>query len=79
MQHSGLVARIHVHFRQGRRRVTIRGRLVAADLKRLEQACGPALEEREMSLDVCVRDASTIDEPARLFLNSLVKRGAVVT
>lgn len=59
--------------------MTIRGRLGASDLKRLEQACGPTLEERQLPLDVCTRNASTIDEPARLFLDSLAKRGAVVT
>ncbi len=65
--------------RHGRWRVTIRGPLTAADLKRLERACGPALEHREMPLEVRVIDMGAADEASRLFLEGLVRRGAVIT
>jgi hypothetical protein len=73
------VASIRVRVRDGRRRVTVRGQLAAADLRRLERACGPALEQREVALEVEVDDVSTIDETSQLFLAQLVRRGAVLT
>jgi hypothetical protein len=73
------VASIRARVVQGKRRVTVKGRLVAADLRRLERACGPALEQRELSLEVRFVEAEVGDEPARLFLQNLAKRGADFT
>jgi hypothetical protein len=50
----------------------------AEDLRRLEPACGPALEQRDTALEVDV-DVSGIGETSRLFLVRLVGRGAVLT
>jgi hypothetical protein len=73
------VARIRVRLRDGRRRVIVRGELSAADLRRLERACGPALEQRDVALHVELGGVSAIDETSRLFLERLSKRGAVLT
>lgn len=59
--------------------MTVRGALSAADLRRLELACGPALEQRQAHLEIRIRHASIVDEPSRLFLKSLVRRGALLT
>lgn len=72
------MANISVRIHEGKRRVTVRGHLVAADLRRLERACGSALEHRELPLELRVRDISQMDEVCRLFLASLERRGAVV-
>lgn len=73
------VASIRVREVSGRRRVIVRGPLAAGDLRRLERACGPALEHRTAHLEVRIRDASVADESSRLFLEGLVRRGAVLT
>ncbi|MEZ5292325.1 MAG: hypothetical protein R2745_14690 [Vicinamibacterales bacterium] len=72
------VARIQVRVIDGRHHVTVVGPLVAADLRRLERACGPALEHRQPPLEIRV-ESETLDEPSRVFLDSLARRGAVVT
>jgi hypothetical protein len=72
------VASIRVRVRDGKRRVTISGRLSAADLRRLERACGSALEHEEIPLEIRIRDAVAVDDVSRLFLNRLLKRGAVL-
>jgi hypothetical protein len=74
----GTVASIRVRVRGGKRRVTISGRLSAADLRRLERACGSALEHEEIPLEIRIRDAVAVDDVSRLFLNRLLKRGAVL-
>jgi hypothetical protein len=74
----GTVASIRVRVRGGKRRVTISGRLAAADLRRLERACGSALEHEEIPLEIRIRDAVAVDDVSRLFLNRLLKRGAVL-
>jgi hypothetical protein len=56
----------------------VRGLLAATDLRRLEQACGPALEHRELRLEVRLMDARIGDESTRLFLENLARRGAIV-
>jgi len=71
------MASIRVSVHHGRRRVTVRGQLVAADLRRLESACGPALEYRELPLEIRLRDTG-MDEASRQFLDRLVKRGAIL-
>jgi hypothetical protein len=74
----GTVASIRVRVRGGKRRVTISGRLSATDLRRLERACGSALEHEEIPLEIRIRDAVAVDDVSRLFLNRLLKRGAVL-
>jgi len=73
------VASIRVSVRQGRRCVIIRGSLTATDLGRLERACGPALEQRDLALDIALVSPWQTDEAAKLFLQGLVRRGAVLT
>ncbi len=72
------VATIQVRVNQGTRRVTIRGPLAARDLRRLEQMCGPALEDREIRLEVRLLNVSEMDETSRLFITGLVRRGAAL-
>ncbi|MGE0123747.1 MAG: hypothetical protein AB7U25_12480 [Vicinamibacterales bacterium] len=57
----------------------VTGQLAAADLRRLEHLCGPALEQRHLPLELDLSGVSTMDEPARLFLDHLARRGAVVS
>jgi hypothetical protein len=71
------VARITVRSTAGRYCVTVSGQLRGRDLRRLEHACGPALEHRDPPLTVTLA-AGGIDEPARAYLERLVNRGAVV-
>jgi hypothetical protein len=59
-------------------RVRIVGRLGAADLRRLETACGPALEKRKLALELNLRKVSAVDESATEFLRQLRARGATV-
>lgn len=77
MQERSAVATISVRVGKEKRIVTVRGRLVAADLRRLERACGPALEHRELALELRLADRADMDDAARLFLGGLVRRGAV--
>jgi hypothetical protein len=64
---------------QGKSLVVVRGRLQAKDLRRLERACGRALEQRDLALEVRLTDAEVGDEPSRLFLQHLMRRGARIT
>ena len=59
--------------------MSVSGPLRAADLRELERACGPALEQRDVALDVVAREVSAFDEASRLFLVGLTRRGASVT
>jgi len=72
------VANLRARVRDGRLRVTVTGRLVAGDLRRLEHVCGPALEQRQLPLEVDLAGMSAMDEPARVFLERLARRGALV-
>lgn len=56
----------------------IAGHLSAADLRRLERMCAPALEHYPTPLDLLVDRVTGLDEPARLFLVRLAERGAVL-
>lgn len=58
--------------------VTVRGRLVAADLQRLERACGPALEHRDLHLVIVFREATIGDAASRAYVDRLLARGAVL-
>jgi hypothetical protein len=73
------VARISSVSNRGRYRVSIRGPLGVRDLGRLERLCGKALEMRELPLDIELSAVSDLDDAARLFLQRLVARGAVIS
>jgi hypothetical protein len=72
------VARITVRSTHGRYCVTVSGQLRGRDLRRLEHACGPALERRDPPLTVTLASPDSVDEPARAYLERLITRGAVV-
>ena len=72
------MARMWVKSKEGRFSVTIRGRLCGRDLRRLEHACGPALEQRLPPLTVRVAPNSDVDDCARRYLRHLAMRGAVL-
>jgi hypothetical protein len=59
-------------------RVRIEGRLGAADLRRLEAACGPALEKKRLALELNLRKVSALDDSAAEFLAQLRERGATL-
>ena len=73
-----LLAKIRVQSRDCRYRVTLVGRLGAVDLRRLERACGRALEEARPPLTIELRRVTAIDTAARSFLDRLAARGVVV-
>lgn len=56
--------------------VTVSGHLRAADLRRLERACGPALEQRYVALQLDLTAVTGSDPVANAFLGRLVERGA---
>lgn len=72
------MVRISVVERAAGRTITIHGRLAAAHLKRLERACGPALEQRQLQLEIVLRDGEVQDPAARAYLDRLRQRGAAV-
>ena len=57
-------------------RVRIAGRLCATDLRRLERACGPALERHNVALAINVSAVTAMDAAANAFVERLVERGA---
>jgi hypothetical protein len=59
-------------------RITLRGRVRAGDLRRLESACGHALEQRPVPLQLDVAGVRSIDSAARSYLDRLCARGARV-
>jgi hypothetical protein len=63
---------------EGRYNVVVTGRLGGRDLRRLERACGPALEHQHPPLTVRLATIESIDAPARAFLDRLVGLGAVL-
>ena len=75
---EAIVARISVKSDDARSRVTVSGPLQARDLRRLERACGPALEKKQMALELRLRGVEQMDAAARAFLNRLVDRGASI-
>jgi hypothetical protein len=62
-----------------RYRIAVSGDLCAADLRRLERACAPALEHRQVPLELRVDRVRSVDEPARAFLERLIERGAALS
>ena len=63
---------------RGRWRIAVRGELRAADLRRLERACAPALEQFPVPLDIEVDTLQAVDEPSRRFVACLLHRGAAL-
>lgn len=59
-------------------RVIVAGRLMAADLRRLEHACSSALTARFTSLELDLRCVTQTDDAAGALIARLVARGAVV-
>jgi hypothetical protein len=57
-------------------RVAIRGRISARDLSRLEHACGRALEERDIPVELRLGGATAVDAAAAAYLARLRARGA---
>jgi hypothetical protein len=57
-------------------RVTLKGRLSAGDLKRLERACGPALQRKVVPLELDVHHVTKLDAAAQAYLERLRARGA---
>jgi len=72
------MARISVVQTVGTYRVTLEGRLMAADLQRLEQACRHALEHKLMPLELNLDRVSAVDAAARFYLEQLRARGAAI-
>lgn len=72
------MARIWMTSVEGRYLVTMSGHLSARDLRRLEQMCGPALEQPTLPLTLRLKGAVSIDPPARAYLHRLIDRGAVL-
>jgi hypothetical protein len=70
------VARIRVTANNRRYHVTMSGRLSASDLRRLERACGPALEQEKLDVTLTLTSGSSMDDSARAFVKRLVDRGA---
>ena len=57
-------------------RIALKGRLAAADLQRLERACGSALQQKLVPLELDLRKVSSIDDSAQAYLDRLRARGA---
>lgn len=72
------MATIHRTVNSDHHYVSVRGPLESGDVRRLERACGPALECRRLRLTVDLDEAS-VSPPARAFLRCLVERGARLT
>jgi hypothetical protein len=59
--------------------VVVTGRLAAADMGRLEQACAPALVSETLNLRIDLRAVTYTDGTALAVLQRLAARGAVLT
>lgn len=70
------MARISVKTIGAWSQVTVTGTLLARDLRRLERACGPALERKDVALELRIGGVSRMDRAARAFLDRLRDRGA---
>ena len=72
------MARMRVTSAEGRYHVTVTGSLGGRDLRRLERACGPALEQRLPPVTIRLSARAVIDGSARAYLERLMRRGALV-
>jgi hypothetical protein len=59
-------------------RIRLRGRLTAGDLKRLERACGLALQQKLVPLELDIGNVTAVDDTAQAYLNRLLARGASI-
>jgi hypothetical protein len=57
-------------------RITLKGQLSAGDLKRLETACGSALQQKRVPLELDIQRVISIDDTADAYLDRLRARGA---
>jgi anti-anti-sigma regulatory factor len=73
------MARIRIVQRAAGLLVVLRGRLTAADMGRLEQACAPALVSDPLQLEIDLRHVTHTDSTAAAVLERMVARGAVLT
>lgn len=71
------MASMSVKSADGRYVVTVTGQLRGRDLRRLERACGPALEHQHAPLTVELA-GPVVDAPAKRYLERLADRGAIV-
>ena len=58
--------------------VLVHGRLGAADMRRLEDACAPALTTAHADLIVDVQATTGIDRVAQAHLNRIETRGGII-
>ena len=72
------MARMSVKTACGRYCITLSGHLSSRDLRRLEQLCGPALEQQTTPLTLRLTRITSADQSAQAFLDRLVQRGAVL-
>jgi hypothetical protein len=72
------MARISVTRTMGSYRITFAGRLSGRDLKRLERACGDALEHKRVPLELNLAKVTSIDDAARAYIERLRVRGAQI-
>lgn len=72
------MARMHLKSVDGRYVVSLSGSLSGRDLRRLEQLCGPALEQPTIPLTVCLNSETSMDRSAQAYLDRLEARGAEV-
>lgn len=56
--------------------VVVAGQLAASDLRRLERACGPALERRCVALEIDLSAVTATDASSEAFIGRLADRGA---
>ena len=72
------MARMRVTRTSDNTRIRIDGRLTAADMRRLEHACAPALVVQPLRLHIDVRRVTAMDATAAAVLDRLNARGAVI-
>lgn len=73
------MARIAVREANGIREVTVSGRLEGPEVRRLEHACGPALEQARMDLHLRLLEVTAVDDGARALISRVVERGGTLT
>lgn len=72
------MARIRAVHRRSSTVVTVSGRLGAADMRRLEHACSPALTTAQVQLTVDLSRTTEVDHVAEVMLQRMATRGAVI-
>lgn len=72
------MAHILTNITAGLHRVSIQGALSFRDLRQLERECGSALEQARPALEIHLEGVTEIDESARVYLDRLARRGAVI-